>query len=98
MRWAAVVTALVLATPAQAADIYVGRMDWGIPAIVIKGKIDFGDEGKFAAVAAMRQALVVNMQSPGDNVPAAIAIGRMVREYNSIPTSPAMASVRPPAR
>jgi hypothetical protein len=56
MRWAAVITALVLAIPAQAADIYVGRMGWGIPAIVIKGKIDFGDEGKFAAVAAMRQA------------------------------------------
>jgi hypothetical protein len=51
------------------------------PRNLIRGLIEYGDEEKFAAVAALHRASVVNMQTPGGNIPAAIAIGRMVREH-----------------
>jgi hypothetical protein len=66
---------------ARAADIFVGGMRWtGIPAIWINGIIVAGDEHKFAAAVATRQASVVYLGSPGGNVEAAIAIGRAVRK------------------
>jgi hypothetical protein len=58
----AVIAAAILTQPAQAANIYVGGMPWtGIPAIMIEGHIDFGDEEKFAAVAATHRTSVVNI-------------------------------------
>jgi ATP-dependent protease ClpP protease subunit len=65
---------------ARAADIFMGGMNWtGIPAIFIKGRIELGDDLKFAAVAATRQTNYVYLDSNGGSVVAAIAIGRQVR-------------------
>lgn len=79
---AALVAAIIVGEPgvAQAAEISIDEMRWGIPAIWITGNIEAGDEQKFAAVAATHQASVVRLGSPGGNVEVAIAIGRMVRK------------------
>lgn len=77
-----IVTLVLLGARAQAADIYNGSMLWtGIPAIRIEGPIVRGDEQRFAAVASARRASIVYLSSPGGDVDAAIAVGRMVRKF-----------------
>jgi hypothetical protein len=90
-RWLRVATAIagalvaagVCVTLAQAANIYI----WQSPpyardaaAIVIRGKIEVGDEQTFSTLAQRLPEGVVLLNSPGGIVGPALAIAQMVRE------------------
>ena len=85
MRAPAVIAALWLTTPAEAADIYTTQL-LGTTIIHIDGVIQFGDEKKFAPLNY--NYAVVRLASEGGNVYSAIEIGRMVwkRGYTTLVT------------
>jgi hypothetical protein len=85
MRAPAVIAAMWLTTPAEAADIYTTQL-LGTTIIHIDGVIQFSDEKKFAPLNY--NYAVVWLASEGGNVYSAIEIGRMVwkRGYTTLVT------------
>lgn len=77
MRRLVIALAVALSTQAMAAEIYTeqqGEFAW----MLLRGKIEPGDELKFAEKAGLASNGHVTLESPGGNLYAAVQIGEMI--------------------
>ena len=82
MRAAVVLTALLIATPAAAADFAIVSFAGPTPIISIAGSIQFNDDLRFEEFAqALKGPAIVRLESVGGNTRAALGIGRTVAQY-----------------
>lgn len=65
-------------TAGRTAEIRRDRLG-DLPVIVVAGKLEYGDEGKFADAARGMDRAVVLLGGPGGNLHAGIEIGRAIR-------------------
>ena len=79
VRGLALLSALCLASPAQAADIYTRPRIWGGTIIHFDGMIVWGDEKKFAQIASRYPAgTIVEPDGLGGVVGPALEIGELI--------------------